>query len=386
MGSTMTLRHPVTLAAMAALTTLGLPALAATPTTGAQPLRDRSALVVGSRERSHVVVVVTTTGRMMAIHSLRKLSPGTRVRVDGIKWGAPLAGIKWGTRPGGIKWGIKWAKNGTFASTMAVTGRASNLRVRGVVVARNRHGIVLGTRGGVAVVRIALRMPTAPRTTHAVAAPRVGQVVKIPVTISRRGRLVGTRVIVERTTRGAVPLAGTLTVVSRAARTIRISAGADPAVPLDVGLAVPAAIDMGLLSTGQEVAATATVNADGTLRVAEIGPNDSFAAANDPARQQSAPPPADRATLDVIDAAIARWADARTANAITDPGLAASIASGLITLREAAAAGDIATARAAIASQRTLIASGLEAGTVAADVGAEELSLIAIVAARLQIA
>ena len=86
------------------------------------------------------VVVVTPTGRMMAIHSLRKLSPGTRVRVDGIKWGAPLAGIKWGVQPAGIKWGIKWAKNGTFASPAAfripTTRGTSSVRTQTIPRAR----------------------------------------------------------------------------------------------------------------------------------------------------------------------------------------------------------------------------------------------------------
>lgn len=80
------------------------------------PLQNRNGVVLTWRAHNKVAVIAQPSGKLLAIHSIRKVTPGTRVTVQGIKWGTPTRGIKWAAPGRGIKWGIKWGRNGTYQS------------------------------------------------------------------------------------------------------------------------------------------------------------------------------------------------------------------------------------------------------------------------------
>ena len=122
-------------------------ATAQTTTTRVQPLGVRQGVIVGYRAQSSTVIVAVPSGKMKAIHALRSGRTGTRVRIRGIKWGAPISGIKWGRAPSGIKWGIKWGLNGTLSSPLDRIGSSSTVRIRGVVLTRSRTAIAIATTG-----------------------------------------------------------------------------------------------------------------------------------------------------------------------------------------------------------------------------------------------
>ena len=281
---------------------------------------DRAGVVVGWRDQSNTAVVALRSGRLISVHALRKATPGTRVRVDGIKWGTPTRGIKWSVAPRGIKWGIKWSRlSGTYTSSLRPGGRVSRTPVRGVVVGRNRNGVAIGTRGGIVVVRMAVWLPRGGRRTKAVRLPRRGDTILTYVRFGSRGRLIGDGVrYLDARGSVAVPVSGRLSRVNATARKIRVTNAGDPDFPVNVTLGVPTTIDMARLPAGGEVASTSTLNADGSLRVASISDNSSFDSSNDPANTQVAPPPADAETLLAIARITERWTAGRAEGGITD--------------------------------------------------------------------
>lgn len=302
--------------------TAAAPAVAGVTSVAVRPLpNDRSGVVVDWRAKSGTATVALRSGRLLAIHSVRRVPPGTRVRVEGIKWGTPTSGITWSVAPQGIKWGIKWSRNGTYASNLRSIGRAGGTRIRGVVVRRFRGGAAIGTPGGIFVVRMAVWLPkTGHATTNALALPIRGDTITTNVRIGGLGRLHGDGArILATNTAPVIPVSGRLSAMNRARRTIRISNISDPSYPVHTNLAVPSTIDMARLALGREVVATATVASDGSMRVKEIAPNETFAAGNDPASIQVAPPPADAATLALLRQAIDRWTTGRAQGEISDP-------------------------------------------------------------------
>jgi hypothetical protein len=304
-----------------AIAVMAAPAVAGVnPITPRALPNDRSGVVVGWRDQSKTAIVALRSGRLISVHALRKVSPGTRVRVDGIKWGTPTAGIKWSVAPRGIRWGIKWSRlSGTYTSSLRPGGRAGGTPVRGVVVRRFRNGMAVGTRGGIVVVRMAVWLPGGGKSTKGFRLPGRGDTILTNVRFGPRGRLIGDGVrYVDAGRTARVPVSGRLTRVNPATRTIRVASAEDPDFPVAVDIGVPTTIDMGRLPAQGEVASTSTVNPDGTLRTTSISDNSSFDASNDPANTQVAPPPAGAGALQAIARVIDRWTAARSEGAITD--------------------------------------------------------------------
>jgi hypothetical protein len=335
---------------------------------------DRAGVVVGWRSQSGTAVVALRSGRLLAVHSLRKVRPGTRVRIEGIKWGKPTAGIKWSVAPRGIKWGIKWSRlSGTYTSSLRPGGPARRTPVRGVVVGRTRKGVAIGTRGGVVVVRMAVWLPQGGgKRTKAIRLPRRGDTILTYVRFGVRGRLIGDGVrYVGEGRSTAVAVSGRLSRVDAGSRKIRVTNADDPAFPVNVTLGVPTTINMARLPAGGEVAATSTLNADGSLRTASISDNSSFDASNDPANTQVAPPPADDETLLFITRIEDRWTAGRAEGGVTDQVL---YDDGLARIRRAEAAardGNLPVARAELQAFIAEVTAGIPAKvtpTVAAEV------------------
>lgn len=303
-----------------AIATVAAPALADVTSVAVQPLpNDRTGVVVDWRARSGTATVALRSGRLLAIHSLRRVQPGTRVRVDGIKWGTPTREVTWSVAPRGVKWGIKWSRNGTFASRLNAIRRVGGTQVRGVVVRRFGGGVAIGTPGGIVVVRMAVWLPkTGHARTNALVLPVRGDTITTNVRIGPHGRLHGdgARILA---TRGApvIAVSGRLAKLSTATRSIRIANISDPSYSVQTDLVVPSTIDMARLTIGREVVVTASVTPDGTMRADQIAPNETFAAGNDPSQIQVAPPPADAKTLGLLRQAIDRWTAGHTSGEIT---------------------------------------------------------------------
>ncbi len=361
------------------------PATAGVTSIGVRPLPpDRMGTVVGWQPKSKTAVVALNSGRLMTIHAVRRQAPGTRVRVQGIKWGQPTSGIKWSRAPRGIKWGIKWARNGTFQSRLQPVSRSKRVRIRGVVVQRYRGAVAIGTRGGVVVVRQAVWLPRTGRKTKALHAtrPAVGDLVTTNALIGPLGRLHGDGVRVIPTAAPLpVPTGGVLRRTA-SANVIRITSTTDPSYPVATTLAVPGGVDVSRLKPGTEVSATATVNPDRSLRVADLAPNTSFAAANDPSQQITVPPPAPAISLGLMDEALRHWNLARTEGRISDPILAEEGVRLLNQARFAAADGQWESAAAALDSFQTLIVDANGQGVETAVV-ANQISLISVILLRL---
>jgi hypothetical protein len=300
--------------------TVAVPAVADLTSVAVQPLpNDRTGVVVDWRARSGTATVALRSGRLLAIHSLRRVQPGTRVRVDGIKWDTPTSGIKWSVPPQGIKWGIKWSRNGTYSSRLNALRRVGGTRVRGVVVQRFGGAVAIGTPGGIVVVRMAVWLPkTGHARTNALVRPVRGDTITTNVTIGRRGRLHGDGARILASGARVIAVSGRLSAIDTANRSIRISNISDPSYPVHANLAVPSTIDMARLAIGSEVVVSAGVTPAGTMRVNQIARNETFAAGNDPANIQVAPPSADAKPLELLRQAIGRWTAGHANGEITD--------------------------------------------------------------------
>jgi hypothetical protein len=360
------------------------PAVAGAPVVNARPLpNDRSAVVVAWRPRAATAVVALRSGGLLAVHSLRPVLVGARVRVEGIKWGTPGVGVRWSQAPSGIKWGIKWAANGTYTSNMLRTGTAAVTPVRGVVVGRSRAGLAIGVRGGVVAVRIAVWLPggKVTKALRRTALPQVGDTVLTRVRFGPRGILVGSGVTVVR--RGVpgrvIPISGRISGVDAASRTMRISNVWDRSLPLRRSMRVPTTIDISRVRVGGEVATTSVEEQDGSLRVQQIAPNQSFAAANDPAGVLVAAPPADPATLASIDRAIDRWTAGRAAGAVPGDALYERQLARLNRARRAALDGDRAAGLAEIQAFIQEVTAGVPV-QVAPQLAADVLAIAGAIA------
>jgi len=300
--------------------TVAVPAVADLTSVAVQPLpNDRTGVVVDWRARAGTAVVALRSGRLLAIHSLRRVQPGTRVRVGGIKWGTPTSGIKWSVAPQGIKWGIKWSRNGTYSSRLNAIRRVGGTPVRGVVVQRFGGGVAIGTPGGIVVVRMAVWLPkTGHARTNALVRPVRGDTITTNVQIGRLGRLHGDGARILAGGARVIAVSGRLSAMDIANRSIRISNVSDPSYPVHTNLAVPSTIDMARLAIGSEVVVSAGVTPAGTMRVNQIARNETFAAGNDPANIQVASPPADGGTLGLLSQAIDRWTTGHMNGGITD--------------------------------------------------------------------
>jgi len=365
---------------------LTVPATAGVTSIEVQPLPpDRGGTVVAWQGKSKTAVVALESGRMMTVHALRRVKPGTRVRVNGIKWGKPTSGIKWSRAPRGIKWGIKWARNGTYQSNLRPIGTAKRARVRGVVVKRYRNAVAIGTRGGVVVVRQAVWLPrTGKRTKSTMSRPAVGDLVTTNVTfVGPNARMYGDGVRVIPTAGPVpVPTGGSMDRVNETKRTVSIASVNDPAYVVRATMGVPGTVNMNRLRAGSEVSATATLNADGSLRVAQLAPNASFSAANDPSQQIVTAPAAPAASIGLIDEAMRRWNQARSSGQILDATLYEPGLTLLRSARVAASDGQWQSAATALDQFQGILETGyptrLDARVVAA-----EVSLVSVIMLRL---
>jgi hypothetical protein len=310
-------------------------------------LPNRQGVVVAWRAASSTAVVITDDRRAYAIHSLRRVSPGTRVRVDGIKWGTPSSGIKWSVAPSGIKWGIKWAKNGSYQSRLtALTGKAGVTSLRGTVVRRfGRRGVAVSIPGSTIILplRGAVWLPSGKRAKAVGELGRFGSKVTITVAFDAKGRPFGRKVVetAPASARPVVPLAGRVIAVDATTRTVTLQVGSS-AFPVALTLNIPASTDLARYPVASEVTVVA-VQTSPVVPLAAVGLslNRTFADADapppplpppsadpgspanpsSPTNPDAPPAPPPPAAITAIAQMQASWTDARTQGLIPNLGL-----------------------------------------------------------------
>jgi hypothetical protein len=310
------------------------------------PLPKRDGVVVAWQPRSHTAVVVTADQIPYAIHTLRRVAPGTRVRVEGIKWGAPTSGIKWSVAPSGIKWGIKWAANKSYQSRLTkLSGTATTMSLRGTVVRRfGGRAVAISIPGATTVIplRGAVWLPTGGKGTNAVTPlNRFGTKVTVRVRFDSKGRAFSRRVveIAPAGPQTEVPVAGRVVGVDRLARTLKIQAGTS-VFPVIVTVGVPPSANLALYPVGAEIAAAVVKSAvDNTLLATLLSRNASFAQADSPlttvfapgyngqyspglgANPTVPPVPPNPAHVAAADALKARWIEGRAQGLVPNLGV-----------------------------------------------------------------
>ncbi len=258
------------------------------------PLTQRDGVVVTYRAKNKVAVVAQPNGRLIAIHSLRRVTPGTRVTVQGIKWGTPTSGIKWGLAPRGIKWGIKWGRNGSYQSGLRrrSTRKAVWTPVRGPIVKKfGRKAVAVGTPGGVVVVRVAQRRGLANSSLaslHAPSLPPVGATISVRTYFGPNGIKVGRelRYLKPPVPGAELPFAGDVVAIDAAGGTLVLADDQDPAYRVRIRVSLPPEFTIAPYRLGQSLAVEGTVRSDGAVAATLIGPNTDFAAADDPTAVQ----------------------------------------------------------------------------------------------------
>lgn len=312
------------------LAALGVAAAIAAPVAmgvEGQPLPRRDGVVVAWQARSSTAVIVTGDHRVYAVHALRRVVPGARVRVDGIKWGTPTPGIKWTVAPSGTKWGIQRARNGTFRSRLTRLGTASTMSLRGTVVRRfGTRGLAVSVRGATFVIpmtRGAVWLPAGKRQNAISPLGQFGATVRVQLAFAPGGR-VSTRRITELqppVANRAVPVAGRVTVVDATTRTITLQSGVT-GFALPIVITVPAGIDLAAYPVGSQVAGQ-IVQApapQSTLHAVELSRNETFAAADSPATTVAVPAP-NPAHIAAADGLGSQWLSARAGGLIPNEGL-----------------------------------------------------------------
>ncbi len=251
------------------------------------PLATRDGVVVTWRPQNRVAVVAQPGGNLLAIHSLRKMAPGTRVTVSGIKWGSPLQGIKWGAPAQGIKWGIKWGRNGSYQSPLRrkKAKRAVWTPVRGPIVKRiGTRAIAVGTPGGSVVIRVSFARTTGKAANAVATLPPVGATISVRAYFGKKGAKIGRdlKYLKPPVPGASLPFAGAIVSINPVTRTMVVVDNQDPAFPIRVTVKIPAEFTLTPYSLGQEIAVAGTLGAGGTLALTSIGPNGNFTQADDP--------------------------------------------------------------------------------------------------------
>ena len=207
-------------------------ALAAAPSKG---------VVVDFRAHSKTATVATTSGRLVAVHTAKRVRVGSVVKVKS----------------------ARTLRNGTFSATLVKVGKARHARVRGTVVSRVGKSIMLSARGTTFAIRL-----RGARTMDMTATPPVGSTVSVDVTIKDNGALDADEVneLTPPTPGQTIEVEGKLTASSPTSLTVTTR---DDGVTTEFVIAVPAGTDVSALVLNSEVELQVLVNADGTFTLAQ---------------------------------------------------------------------------------------------------------------------
>lgn len=227
----------------------GLAVLAPISAADAKPAATphRVGVVVDYRVASRTATVALPGGKLIAVHTPKSVSPGTRVRL------ATLTQLA----------------NGTYTGTLRATGRARRARVRGTVVAHLGSGaIAVSARGTTFTVRLgkAARVRSDKHSNELVGGPAVGTPISTLVSIGAGGRLEcgSIKELAPPAAGTAIGLEGTISAIDEATRTLTVTTE-DDGLSADFAVIVPDTIDISAYAVGDELEAAVLVNADGTF-------------------------------------------------------------------------------------------------------------------------
>jgi hypothetical protein len=194
--------------------------LAATAALGVPSTALASGVVLKVQRSTHLVAVATTPTHVALVHTAARLRVGQRVALT-----------------------ARTLRNGTLsASSVRVLGRAHTLRFRGLLLAKDRHHVVVSAGGAVVSVN-----GTPPPAT-----PPTGSSVDITATVTATGELDEDDVAEAPTAPGG-KIEGTLTI---GAGTVTVTSD-----HLMLVLKVPTGFDLSKFRNGDEVLAAFTQDA-----------------------------------------------------------------------------------------------------------------------------
>lgn len=288
-----------------------------------QPLPSSSAVVVAWEAGSRSNVVVSTSGRVYAVHSLRRYRVGTRVRIRGVKWGRTGLGIKWGLNPRGIKWGIRLASNGTYKAGLAPMGTQRIMALRGVVLRRWSGRVAVSFRGAVIFLPISRGAVWLPggTLTKAGTVGELGSKSVFTLNLANGAATVtGATQVAPPVPQASIPFAGKITSIDLTNGTIVVNATKNPNFPIVLTLTFPEGMDLTVFTVGSQIAGSFVKSQTGPeMFVTAISKNGSFSQADDPTTNHQAPAP-NPLDLQAIKQLRLSWDAANTAKKFTQQG------------------------------------------------------------------
>jgi len=243
-------------------------------------------VVVDWRAHSHTATLALPGGHLIAVHSTRRVRPGTKVKFATL------------TQLG----------NGTFSGSLAKVGRARRTRVIGTVVANLSGGsFVLSGRGTTFVVHHSRSITRAPRrgvkiSNEIASPPPVGSTVSTDVSIDSSGSLESKDVneVSAPDPTQPIDIEGQISAIDPSTSILTVSV-TDDGASASFQVVVPAAIGITAYSVGDEVELTATLNPDGTYTLVGSSQNGDSQEADDDASEQGSQPAAGDPTGDATD-------------------------------------------------------------------------------------
>jgi uncharacterized membrane protein YgcG len=195
----------------------------------------------------HLAAVTRTPTRVALVHTTARLHVGQRVALS-----------------------FRKLRNGTLAAArVKVLGRARTVRFRGLVLARSASRLVISANGAVIALHRGARSTSSARDD----APRVGSTVDVTATIDEDGDLDEEDAALFSPTAPGGQIEGRLT--------IGIGTIAVTSEHMSLVLKVPAGVVLLGFASGDEVLATFSQGADGSLTLTALSGDENAQAADD---------------------------------------------------------------------------------------------------------
>lgn len=200
-----------------------------------------SGVVLKVQKASHLVAVTRSATRVALVHTsaASRLHVGQRVTLT-----------------------ARTLRNGTLsAATVRVVGRAHTVRFRGLLLAKTRTSLIVSAGGAVISIHRGSRSTASARDSG----PKPGSQVQVQATVGADDELEAESVSVVTATAPGGSIEGHLTLGTGTVTTLTVSAE-----HMTLVLNVPTGFDLTKFANGDEVLATFSQQADGTLVLTQL--------------------------------------------------------------------------------------------------------------------
>src|SRR5438067_9710153 len=195
-----------------------------------------SGVVLKVQRASHLVAVAHTAKKVSLVHTGAKLAVGQRVAMT-----------------------ARTLRNGTLAaSSIKVVGRAHTVRFRGLLLKRTATSLIVSAGGAVISLHRGARTTASARD----GGPRTGSTIDVTVTVGENGELDDDDVTTVSPTAPGGKVEGNLTLGTG---TVTVTSD-----EMSLVLKVPAGFNLTTFTNGEEVLATFTQGADGSLTLTAL--------------------------------------------------------------------------------------------------------------------